>query len=118
MNRPSIPRHPSLQLKRLRSAGSGDKLGIGFDFGTSNSAVAVFDGRDVVVVRLEESKAIMPSASYIDRSFSVDTGELAIRRYIEGNKGRRVELSAEVLGEARLSTGGVDETTGLPATAG
>ncbi|HMB73362.1 MAG TPA: hypothetical protein VKQ06_07305, partial [Gammaproteobacteria bacterium] len=59
----------------------------------------------------------MPSACYIDTEFSVETGEQAIHTYIEENRGRRVELSAEVLGEARLSTGGTDAASGLPTTA-
>jgi hypothetical chaperone protein len=106
-----------MRLDRLRKRHSENKLGIGFDFGTSNSAVALYDGERISVVQLEESKSIMPSASYIDRLFSVATGEQAIRDYVDGNRGRRVELSAEVLGEARFSTGGVDAGTGLPGSA-
>lgn len=119
MSSASESNYAGLRLDRVR-AGSGapGRLGIGFDFGTSNSAVAVFDGDAISVVRLEEPAAIMPSACYIDRSFSVETGERAIREYIEGNQGRRVELAAEVLGEARMSTGAIDEGTGLPSTAG
>lgn len=59
----------------------------------------------------------MPSACYIDREFAVETGSQAIHTYIEENRGRRVELSAEILGEARLSTGGNDSVSGLPTTA-
>ena len=59
----------------------------------------------------------MPSACYIDTAFSVETGEEAIRTYIEANRGRRVELSAEIIGEARTSTGQMDESTRTPSTA-
>lgn len=95
----------------------GDKLGIGFDFGTSNSAVAVFDGRGVTVVSLEDSGLVMPSATYIDKAFRAEVGQRAIVEYIERNRGRRVEFRAEVLGEARVSTGEYDEQSGLPTTA-
>lgn len=95
----------------------GNKIGIGFDFGTSNSAVAVFDGQRVLVVPLEESGLVMPSATYIDRAFQAEVGQRAILEYIERNRGRRVEFRAEVLGEARVSTGQYDEQSGLPTTA-
>jgi hypothetical chaperone protein len=94
-----------------------NKVGIGFDFGTSNSAVAVFDGHHVTVVALEDSGLVMPSATYIDRAFRAEVGQRAILEYIERNRGRRVEFRAEVLGEARLSTGQDDERSGLPTTA-
>ena len=95
----------------------GNKVGIGFDFGTSNSAVAVFDGQRVTVVSLEDSGFVMPSATYIDRAFRAEVGQRAILEYIERNRGRRVEFRAEVLGEARVSTGQDDERSGLPTTA-
>jgi hypothetical chaperone protein len=95
----------------------GTKEGIGFDFGTSNSAVAVFDGQRVTVVPLEDSSLVMPSALYIDRAFQAKVGQRAILEYIERNRGRRVEFRAEVLGEARVSTGQYDDQSGLPTTA-
>jgi hypothetical protein len=95
----------------------GNKVGIGFDFGTSNSAVAVFDGQRVTVVSLEDSALVMPSATYVDKAFRAEVGQRAILEYIEGNRGRRVEFRAEVLGEARVSTGQHDERSGLPTTA-
>jgi hypothetical chaperone protein len=102
----------------LRSAPHAKRqLGIGLDFGTSNSAAAIFDGRQIHVVQLEASKPVMPSACYIDTQFAVATGEQAILRYIEENRGRRVEFSAEILGEARVSTGQVDTQSGIPTTA-
>lgn len=106
-----------LRLNLSFDAGATRKLGLGFDFGTSNSAAAVFDGREVRIVQLEAPSPVMPSACYIDTEFTVETGTRAIRTYIERNRGRRVELSAEVLGEARLSTGQTDTATGLPSTA-
>lgn len=55
----------------------------------------------------------MPSATYIDKDFRISTGQSAINSYIESNTGRKVELSAEVLGEARTTTGQIGDR-GLP----
>ena len=84
------------------------KPGIGIDFGTSNSAAAVFDGEQVRLVQLSELNPIMPSANYIDRDFASTIGQLAIDNYISDNQGRKVELSVEVIGEARTSAGTAD----------
>lgn len=74
-------------------------LGIGIDFGTTNSAAAIYDGQRVVLVALEGDEAIMPSATYIDRDLKTLTGQAAIDRYIEDNSGRTVEMIPEVVGE-------------------
>ncbi len=74
-------------------------LGIGIDFGTTNSAAAVFDGEAVTLVHLEHGETIMPSATYIDRELQTLTGQGAIDRYIQDNTGRTVELIPEVIGE-------------------
>ncbi|MCB1649496.1 MAG: Hsp70 family protein [Gammaproteobacteria bacterium] len=92
------------------------RIGIGVDFGTSNSAVAIFDGERIELVRLEQDSVTMPTASYIDRQFQVCTGQQAIDRYIADNMGRKVELGVEVLGEGRSSTGQIGEH-GLPEKA-
>jgi len=96
---------------------TGLQTGVGVDFGTSNSAAAIFDGRKVTMVQLETGSTIMPSASYIDRDFVTCTGQEAIDTYIAQNQGRKVEMSLEVLGEARTSTGQMDMSTQLPAQA-
>jgi len=38
-------------------------IGVGIDFGTSNSAAAWYDGERVRLVRLEEESDIMPTAN-------------------------------------------------------
>ena len=43
-------------------------VGVGIDFGTTNSAAAIYDGEQVRLVRLETNDVIMPSATYIDRA--------------------------------------------------
>ena len=98
--------------KQSFSSESSSTFGIGIDFGTSNSAAAVFDGEQVMLVKLAEHSAIMPSANYVDRDFVTSTGQKAIDDYIKGNQGRKVELSVEVLGEARTSAGSADGPAG------
>ncbi|MEX2366841.1 MAG: Hsp70 family protein, partial [Pseudohongiellaceae bacterium] len=100
-----------------QSGMAAGSFGIGIDFGTTNSAAAVFDGQHVTLVSLEKDQVIMASASYIDRDLQTCTGQEAIDTYIAMNQGRKVELSAEVLGEARTSTGQVDPDTRLPTAA-
>ena len=73
--------------------------GIGIDFGTSNSAAAVFDGEHVRLVQLETADAIIPSATYIDRALVSKTGQTAVDQYIVDNTGRTVEMVPEVIGE-------------------
>jgi len=93
------------------------KLGIGIDYGTSNSAAAIFDGEKVYLVNLEHDSEIMPSATHVDKDYKIVTGQEAIEYYIEGNVGRTVELSAEILGEHRTGTGQIGDR-GLPEEAG
>ncbi|MEM9624557.1 MAG: Hsp70 family protein, partial [Pseudomonadota bacterium] len=106
---------------------SGKTLGIGIDFGTTNSAAAVFDGEQIQLVQLEADAPIMPSATYIDRDLQTLTGQAGIDRYIADNSGRTVELTPEVVGEVSqfVEAGGeepaaVDTTTqkiyGAPVT--
>ena len=53
----------------------GNRLGIGIDFGTSNSAAAVFDGEALRLVELEGYHEIIPSATYIDRDLQTEVGQ-------------------------------------------
>ncbi len=75
------------------------RLGVGIDFGTTNSAAAVFDGEQVTLIELEPGEPIMPSATYVDQALQTKTGQAAIDQYIADNTGRTVELTAEVIGE-------------------
>ena len=91
----------------------GRKLGIGVDFGTTNSVAATFDGERLRLAPLETVRhaateldaAVMPSATYIDRDLQTRTGRDAVQRYIADNTRRRVELVPEVVGKAMLAVG-------------
>jgi hypothetical chaperone protein len=87
------------------------RVGVGVDFGTSNSAAAIFDGESVRLVQLESDDSIVPSATYIDRSLTAKTGQLAVDQYIADNTGRTVEFIPEVVGETSqfVDDGGGDE---------
>ncbi len=90
------------------SRSPGNQIGIGIDFGTTNSAVALYDGDKVTLIQLEAASPIMPSATYIDRALQTRTGQDAIDSYIESNTGRTVEFSAEVIGEENVFSDDID----------
>ena len=83
-------------------------IGAGLDFGTSNSTAALFDGERLTYVDLEDGSPILPTAIHLDRGYAATTGQAAIDRYVEENRGRRVELVAEVIGEASSHLGSGD----------
>jgi hypothetical chaperone protein len=85
-----------------------NRIGIGIDFGTTNTAAAVYDGDRVSLVELDAPSQIMPSATYIDSELQTLTGQAAIDRYIADNVGRTVELVSEVVGESTLMVGDPD----------
>ena len=90
-------------------------LGIGIDFGTSNSSVAIFDGTELRYVDLEPESAapeVMPTALYLDRQLSAEVGRSAIDAYMRDNAGRLIELRAEEVGEILITVAGTDNTQG------
>jgi hypothetical protein len=72
----------------------GRRLGVGLDFGTSNSAAAGFDGTTLRYIALEGVDAVMPTAIHLNRNYTAITGSDAIDQYVEENRGRLVELGA------------------------
>ncbi len=90
-------------------------LGVGIDFGTTNSTVAVYDGESVRYLQLEEEVGgeVMPSALYLSRERQAAVGRTAIARYTRDNAGRTVRLSAEEVGAITVTVAGTDQTPGL-----
>ncbi len=84
------------------------RVGVGIDFGTTNTAAAIYDGQRVRLIELDAPEQIMPSATYIDSELQTLTGLAAIDRYISDNVGRTVELVPEVIGESMLMVGDPD----------
>lgn len=79
-------------------------IGVGLDFGTSNSAAAWYDGERVHMVPLEEHDSIMPTATHLDRDLVTLTGEAAVSQYIDENRDRIVELTPEVIAKTSMVT--------------
>ena len=79
-------------------------IGVGLDFGTSNSAAAWYDGEKVHLVSLEEDELVMPTATHLDRELKTLTGANAVTRYIDENRDRIVELTPEVIAKSTLLT--------------
>ncbi len=100
----------------MNSSAKTGTIGIGVDFGTSNSAAAVFDGEKVRFAKLEADADIMPSALYLDRDLQRLTGQAAIDRYVQDNTGRTVELIPEVIGESSVLVGGGADGGAPPET--
>ncbi len=83
-------------------------LGIGLDFGTTNSTIAVFDGHKVEYLKIDPfslNPTVMTSTLYFDRDFTTTIGAEAIQKYLDDNEGRRIRLVKEVLGEVKISYG-------------
>ncbi len=90
-------------------------LGVGIDFGTSNSSVALFDGSSLAYVDLEPADSpadVMPTALYLDREYAARVGRSAIARYVADNAGRTVVPSREEVGEIVLTVAGTDAVQG------
>jgi len=86
--------------------------GIGIDFGTSNSAIAVFDGVEVKVIEVEPGAQTVPTAIHLDRDFQALTGSVAIQSYVNENSNRRIEMTAKVIAEVESEFGDGSESEG------
>lgn len=81
-------------------------IGVGLDFGTSNSTIACFDGTTLRFAKLEAGGAILPTAVHLSREFVGTTGQSAIDTYVAENAARLVHLVPEILGHA---SSGIDD---------
>lgn len=90
------------------------QVGIGLDYGTSNSSVASFDGETLRAIELDAAStsagSVMPTALYLDRKLTATIGQAAIDRYIRENVGRRITLEREDLGELAITVAETDDT--------
>ena len=79
----------------------------GIDFGTSNSAVGVFDGTNNILIPVESSEVTIPSAIFYNSDNTTITfGQAAITEYLGGTDGRLMRSLKSILG-----TSLIDETT-------
>ncbi len=83
---------------------------LGIDFGTTNSAVAYFDGQDLYAVEIDsstETPNILPSLIYIDRAqYDTFVGVRAMREYARRETGRPVKWQKKYIGEFQVMVGG------------
>ena len=88
------------------------RQGIGIDFGTTNSTVALYDGERVRYLPLEAvvGGEVMPTALYLSRERQASVGRAAIDRYTRDNNGRTVRLSAGVVGAIEVTVAGTVDT--------
>lgn len=77
-------------------------IGVGIDFGTSNSVAAWYDGQRIRLVSLENQNTVMPTATHLDRELITTTGESAVKQYISENQDRVVELTPEVVAKTSM----------------
>jgi hypothetical chaperone protein len=91
-------------------------IGIGIDFGTSNSSAAIFDGETLRYVRLgpeaiaDDEGVVIPTALYMTRDLQASVGLQAIADYVADNAGRSVTLTRQHVGAIEIVVAGTDRT--------
>ena len=86
----------------------GQEIAIGFDFGTSNSAIAVREpGADATrLLHLDTSRpesTLVPTLLYIERDGTVHLGQGAINAFVQLEAGREI-VRQQVAGEREIDT--------------
>ncbi len=87
-----------------------DAQRFGIDFGTTNSAIAFFDGRDLhrpMLDRGSDNPLVLPSLLYIDRQQRPTAGTAAALKYLERETGRRATWEKRRVGEIDVFASGV-----------
>jgi hypothetical chaperone protein len=95
-------------LMASRDTANGLRLGI--DFGTTNSAAAIYDGQQLHAVEMETAtmgrKQILPSLIYVDRQYNVTLGQDAAREYARRETGRAVRWKTKDFGTLTIVVAG------------
>lgn len=83
---------------------------LGIDFGTTNSAAAVYDGKELHPILMKTanstSSQILPSLIYIDRQYQVTLGQDAAREYTRRETGRGVNWKSRSIGTIEIVVAG------------
>jgi hypothetical chaperone protein len=83
---------------------------LGIDFGTTNSAVATYDGQTLsrwVLDSGNDNQHVLPSLLYIDRSQQSLVGTAAATEYLQRETGRPVKWEKRKVGEIDVVASGV-----------
>lgn len=98
--------------EQTTSQSSKGPIGIGIDFGTSNSSIALFDGETVKTVTFHckgEERDHMPTAIYLNKELMPIVGFEALDTFLKDNAGRRIELVKEEVGNFQMSVAGTEK---------
>lgn len=82
---------------------------IGIDFGTTNSAVAYYDGETLHPVEIDpgnDNPRVLPSLIYIKRDHATSLGSSAAAEYLEQETGRRPVWEKRHMGAIEIIVGG------------
>jgi hypothetical chaperone protein len=78
---------------------------IGMDFGTTNSGMATYDGKQVRLLPVDPASAnphVARTALYVTNDQSVTIGREAVNRYFDHNVGRPVKMKKVWVGEVEV----------------
>ena len=90
---------------------------LGVDFGTTNSAIAYYDGNRLHTMQADpvnDNPNVMPSLIYIDRKRHITVGAQAAEAYLKHETGRPVRWRQREAGEIEITVASVGSTGGEP----
>lgn len=82
---------------------------LGIDFGTTNSSIALYDGEELVPIKLDpasDTPNVLASLIYIDRDHRATLGTAAAREYLRRETGRPVRWEKRYVGDVEVVVGG------------
>ena len=84
-------------------------ISFGLDFGTTNSALALYDGQTLHRPQLDlsgDNPTVLPSLLYIDRQQQALVGTAAAQQYLQHETGRRATWEKRYVGEIDVVSSG------------
>lgn len=90
---------------------------LGVDFGTTNSAIAFYDGQQLHTIQadhINDNPDVIPSLIYIDREYRVTVGASAANAYLQHETGRPVRWRQRDAGEIEVTVASVGSAGGDP----